>query len=90
MKRVEVIFSQALEDEILSAIAPIPEAAHYTIIPNVRGKGYTVPKMGDAIWPGINEILIVYCSDAGAKAIEHEVSKVREASPNEGVAFFST
>jgi hypothetical protein len=90
MKRVEVIFSQALEDEILTALAPIPEAARYSIIPNVRGRGYTIPKMGDAIWPGINEILIIYCSDAGAKAIEKAVGLVRDESPNEGVAFFAT
>lgn len=89
MKRIEVIFSQALEDEILTAIAPIPEAAHYSIIPDVRGKGFTVPKMGDAVWPGINEILVIYCDDAAVPKIEKAVVAVRDTSPNEGVAFFA-
>ena len=44
MKRIEIIFSQSLEEDVFASLAHIPEAARFSIIPGVRGKGYSVPK----------------------------------------------
>ncbi|HPO03156.1 hypothetical protein K7J14_06010 [Treponema zuelzerae] len=89
MKRIEIIFSQSLEEDVFASLAHIPEAARFSIIPGVRGKGYSVPKMGDAVWPGENTMMIIWCeSDAAAAEIEKAVVSVREKYPDEGVACF--
>lgn len=89
MKRIEIIFSQAIEEDILFALKPIPEAQFFTLIPGVHGKGYTNPKMGDAVWPEENELIIIYCmSDEATARIEEEIKKLQAKYVNEGLAMF--
>lgn len=89
MKRVEIIFSQSIEDDILESLKDIPAAQFFTLIPGVRGQGYSTPKMGSSVWPEVNELMIVYCDDESARAIESRLGKVRERYPNEGLAIFT-
>jgi len=89
MKRIELIFSQAIEEDILDALKPIPEAQFFSLIPGVKGRGYTTPKMGDSIWPEINELMIIYCMNDGATAaIEAAIKKLQAKYTNEGLAMF--
>ena len=64
MKRIEIIFSQSLEEDLVqwieAASQDLSPKPMYTIIPSVLGKGNSNPKMNDAIWPEVNEILIIY------------------------------
>lgn len=90
MKRIEIIFSQALEEDVLAALKKIPDAQYFTLIPGVKGRGYSTPKMGDAVWPEFNELIIIYCpSDSGAEEIEGAVKRIQKRYPTEGIAFFS-
>ena len=88
LRRVEIIYSQALIEDILGAISKVAGAEHYSIVPGVRGKGYSTPKMGDAVWPEINELMIIYCDDKAVPEIEEAIGKVQKRYPGEGVAFF--
>ena len=89
MKRIEIIFSQSLEEDLFEAFKDIPEARFFTLIPEVHGRGYTSPKMGDPVWPELNKLMIIYTdSDPAVARIEEGVSKVRESYPDEGCAFF--
>jgi hypothetical protein len=89
MKRIEIIFSQAIEEDILAALAPIPEARFFTLIPGVKGRGYSTPKMGDPVWPEENELMIIYCADEKAAAdIESTIIKLQQRFTTEGLAFF--
>lgn len=88
MKRIEIMFSLSLEEDVLTLLAPIPEAKFYTIIPGVHGKGLTTPKMGDSVWPQENELMIIYCADEGAPKIEKAMAKIRKIYPDEGCACF--
>lgn len=89
MKRIEIIFSQAIEDDVRLALKPIPEAQFFTLIPGVRGQGYTTPKMGDAVWPEENEILIIYCmSDETTSRIEAAIYLLQKKYTAEGLAIF--
>ncbi len=89
MKRVEIVFSQSLEEDLFAAFKDIPEAGFFTMIPGVHGKGFSTPKMGDAVWPDLNKIMIIYTdSDAAATAIERAVATVRDKYPAEGCACF--
>ncbi len=89
MNRIEIIYSQPLEEDIFAAIKDVPEAKFFTIVPGVHGKGYSTPKMGDPVWPELNNLMLIYCeSDHAAEAIERGVGTVRERYPNEGLALF--
>jgi len=89
MKRIEIIFSQALEEDVLGALKKIPEAQFFTLIPGVKGRGYSTPKMGDSVWPEFNELIIIYCpSKEGTAAIEDAIKLIQKRYPTEGIASF--
>lgn len=88
MKRIEVIFSQALEEDILSALSGIPEAQFYTIIPQVWGNGFSTPKMGSPVWPETNEIMIIYCDDTVEPRITGPIRELQAKYTREGLAYF--
>lgn len=89
MKRIEIIFSQAIEEDVLNALKTVPEAQFFTLIPGVRGKGYTTPKMGDAVWPEVNCLMIIYCAnDMATDRIASEIEKLQKKYKNEGLAIF--
>lgn len=90
MNRIEIIYSQPLEEDVLAAIKDIPEAKFFTIVPGVFGKGYSTPKMGDSVWPEVNNLMLIYCeADGPAAEIARRVERVREQYPNEGLALFT-
>ncbi len=89
MKRIELIYSEAIQEDILSALQNIPAALFHTIIPGVRGRGYSTPKMGDAIWPGTNALMIIYCPEDGpASEIMAAIAVLQKRFPDEGLAAF--
>ena len=49
--RVELIFSQAVEEDFFDSFRKEKIVFNYTKIDNVTGSGYSNPKLGDAIWP---------------------------------------
>ena len=93
MKRIEIIFSQALREDLLEWIESAPKDLSpkplYTLIPEVLGKGNTNPKMNDPIWPEVNEILIIYTENENFQSyIEEGVKKIQQQYPREGIGFF--
>ncbi len=89
MNRIEIIFSQSLEEDLFEAFKDIHEASFFTMIPGVHGKGYSTPKMGDPIWPELNKLMIIYTdSDRATDRIKQGVEQVRQVYPNEGCAIF--
>lgn len=89
MKRIEIIFNQSLEEDVLLALKDIPEAQFFTMIPGVHGQGYSTPKRGDAIWPEENCLMLIYCnSEEVANLIQKAIKKVQEVYTGEGIAFF--
>lgn len=88
MKRIEIIFSQALEEDIIDSLKDIPEAQFYSIIPEVWGKGYSTPKMGSPVWPETNEIMIMYCDDSVESQITSRIKDLQAKYTREGLAYF--
>lgn len=86
--RVELIFSQAVEEDFFDAFRKEKVAYHFTKIDNVTGAGFSNPKLGDAIWPQLNEMLVIYCPEAEAEKIVAIVGKIREHYPVEGISCF--
>jgi hypothetical protein len=45
--------------------------------------------MGDAVWPEENFILVIWCDEEEARAIERAVASVKKKFPGEGIKLFS-
>lgn len=87
-KRVELIFSQAIEEDFQQLFAENKVAAKYTKIDGVKGAGYSNPRLGDAIWPQLNVMYIVYCNEEDCKKIVEIVEQLRVQYIGEGIACF--
>ena len=88
MVRIELIYSQAVEEDFFEAFRDERVGYHYSKIANVTGAGYSNPKLGDAIWPQLNEMMVIYCSEAEAEKIFAIVDRLRQHYPAEGIACF--
>ncbi|MDR2467789.1 MAG: hypothetical protein LBD22_02380 [Spirochaetaceae bacterium] len=88
MKRVEIIANRSIEDNIMEALRTKGLAKFYTKYPIVLGEGSSGARLGDAIWPEENFVLVVWCEDEEARQIEQAVQPVKEQYPSEGVKVF--
>ncbi len=90
LTRIEVITSQALEEDFNEEFKENKVAARYTKLANVMGAGYSNPRLGDAIWPQLNIMYIIYCDEAEAQKIIAICQKLREKYVAEGIACFKS
>lgn len=90
MKRVEIIANLSVEEDLMEAFSRAGIVKAYTKIPVVHGSGRSDPKMGDAVWPEENFILLVYCDEAEAGSIEEAVGEMKHRFPHEGIKVFTT
>lgn len=88
--RVEIIFSQAVAEDFFDAFRKEKVAYHYSKISGVTGAGMSNPKLGDAIWPQLNEMFVIYCGSEEAEKIVQIVQMLREHYPAEGIACFTS
>ena len=88
LKRVELIFSAAVDEDFMDGFKKKGIGAHYTKISGVTGAGFSNPKLGDSVWPQLNEMILVYCSKEEAEKIVDLAKDLREKYPMEGIACF--
>jgi hypothetical protein len=88
MIRIEIIANHSVEENILEAFAAENVGKYYTRYPNVMGVGRSGPKMGDAVWPEENFVLVVWCEEEERRGIERAVAKIKERFPDEGIKLF--
>ena len=88
MFRVEIIANHSVEENILEALKQEGAGKYYTRFPNVFGVGGAGPRMGDAVWPEENFVLVIWCEEEEARAIGRAVASVKERFPGEGIKVF--
>ena len=88
LKRVELIFSAAVDEDFMDGFKKNKIGSHFTKISGVTGAGFSNPKLGDAVWPQLNEMIIVYCSKGEAEKLVELAKSMREKYPMEGIACF--
>ncbi|MCL2600237.1 MAG: hypothetical protein FWD88_03550 [Treponema sp.] len=88
MKRIELIANRSVESEIIEALEEAVGDFHYTLLPQICGKGKTRYRMGTAVWPELNFLLISYLEDEDAWKAEAAVRQVKERFPREGIKLF--
>ena len=86
--RVEIICSQALEEDFAEEFEKNKVGKHYTKISPVMGAGYSNPHLGDAVWPQLNTMYIIYCGEEEAEKIKQIVVKLRKLFITEGIGCF--
>lgn len=94
MKRIEVILTQAIEEDFVAlyekACRQSFSKCKYTKINDVVGQGNTDPKLGDAIWPQLNVMFVLYVEEKFVPVIANIMKKLHKKFVGEGaVAFIS-
>ena len=88
MIRIEIIANHSVEENILEALAAGQVGQYYTRYPVAMGVGKSGPRMGDAIWPEENFVLVIWCEEDEAQSIERAVATVKANFPGEGIKLF--
>jgi len=88
MIRIEIVANNSVEENILEALAKEQAGKFYTKIPNVLGVGSAGPRMGDAVWPEENFIMVIWCEEEESKAIQRAITAVKQKFPDEGIKLF--
>jgi hypothetical protein len=86
--RMEIICTQALEEDFMQEFDENKVGARYTKLPAIMGAGYSNPCLGDAIWPQLNVMFIIYCSEEDSATLKEIVWKLRDKYRTEGIACF--
>lgn len=88
-KMVLISYNEAIDAEVMEALQQCCVVNNYTKIPGVFGKGTSSgTHLGDDIWPGRNNLLLVYCSPQEAKALISCIKQLRIQLGKEGVKAF--
>jgi len=88
MLRVEVVANHSVEENIHEAFRIEGVAKYYTKYPSILGVGKSGSRMGDAIWPEENFVIVVWCEEAEARRIKKAVESVKQQFPREGIKVF--
>jgi len=88
MKKLEIILSQAIDEDFLHDCKVMHVADYYTKTIGVQGEGCSFPKMGDDVWPQLNNHYMIVIEDDEIETIKHIISHLREIYPDEGLACF--
>jgi hypothetical protein len=88
MIRIEIIANHSVEENILEALGKEQVGKFYTRYSGIYGVGHSGPRMGDAVWPEENFVLVIWCEMNEAEAIERAINSVKADYPNEGIKLF--
>ena len=90
LQRLEIIMSQSIEEDFVTAFMKEDTGRMFTKLPVVMGRGVTEPKMGDAVWPQLNCMYIIICTQEQAKVVKSIIKRLHQEYPNEGLACFKS
>jgi hypothetical protein len=88
-KMVMIAYNEAIDVEVMEMLGQTCVMNNYTKVPAIFGKGTSSgTHMGDDIWPGRNNLLMIGCSDAEAKQLIAAAKKLRSSVGKEGIKAF--
>jgi hypothetical protein len=88
MKRLEIIANKSVQENILQSLETHIEEFSYTLIPVAHGKGKAGSRLGTAIWPEENCMIISYLTDQQAAAAKSLVAAIKANFSREGIVMF--
>lgn len=88
MKMITIIYNEAVDDEVADILNDCALKS-YTKLTKTYGSGTASgTHLGNDIWPGLNNILYVACSDDEAKKLITRIRDARKTIGKEGVKAF--
>lgn len=89
MKMVMLAYNEAIETEVMEVLANCG-LQNYTKISGVYGRGSASGiHLGNDIWPGRNNVLLVAGDEHAAKHLLSSIKELRQKLGREGVKAFS-
>lgn len=85
---IMLVYNEAIDDEVMDILNGCA-LKNYTKLTKTYGKGTASgTHLGNDIWPGLNNILYVACSDDEAKRLAARIKDARKALDKEGIKAF--
>lgn len=84
---VYLIYDRAIDEEVLDLLQEL-EIKYYTKWKDVLGVGRNDPHLGDAVWPGLNNVLMIVIDDEKKSAILNNVKALQRRFPSVGLRAF--
>lgn len=88
MNRYEIIANKSIEEDIMEVVEKNVTDSRYTKILDIHGRGSNGSRFGDAVWPELNFMIILYCDEEDGKNVTNGLRKVKEEFPDEGLKIF--
>lgn len=88
MKRIEIFGNRSVQDDLVAQLDEALPDFYFTLVPLAHGVGSSKPRMGTAIWPEENFILIVYDEESRIERIKDIVDALKKRYPREGIRCF--
>ena len=82
MKRIEIIFDESNESEIMMILRQA-QVENWTRFHGITGHGSSGSKLNNAIGPGINNMLLVYVEDDMVERVTGAVRRFKEVASAE-------
>ncbi len=83
MKRIEIIFDEANENEVLMILRQA-KVENFTRYHGVTGHGSSGAKLNNAIGPGINNVLVAYVEDDVVKLVVGAIERFKKIAKDSG------
>lgn len=83
MKRVEIIFEESNENEIMMILRQA-KVDNYTRFHGVTGKGESGEKLNNAIGPGINNVIVTIIDEEAAGRVVAAVRRFQDVTKRMG------
>lgn len=88
MKMIMLAYNEAIDDEVADILNDCGLKS-YTKLTKIYGKGTASgTHLGNDVWPGLNNVLYVACSDDEAKRLMVKVKDIRNILDKEGIKAF--
>ena len=88
MKIVWIAYNQAIGDEVNESLERCG-VTNYIKIPVAHGVGqHSGFHMGSHIWPGVNSLLMIACTEETKDRLLEEVKKLKRSFEKEGIKVF--
>jgi hypothetical protein len=84
---VFVVYDRAIDEEIIDVLDEL-EIHDYTKWRDVQGVGRHDPHMGDSVWPGLNNVLMVVIDEEKKDALLKKVKSLQSSFTGVGLRAF--
>jgi hypothetical protein len=84
---IYLIYDRAIDEEVLDLLKEL-EIKYYTKWKDVLGVGRNDPHLGDAVWPGLNNVLMIVIDEEKKSVLLQNVRALQRMFPSVGLRAF--